>query len=96
MRRRRIAALIICALFAFVLFSSLTLAVVHSFHECPGETCPICRTIHQTEALLKLFYAGCFLASSALVASHLIVRTPVCGISLPRPTLISMKVKLTD
>jgi len=96
MTRRKFAALIICALFAVFVFSSFSLVVVHSHAHCNHLTCPICKTIQRTDALLRQLYAGFVVALTAALARFVLAPVPARGFFLSHPTLVSMKVKLTD
>ena len=96
MTRRKFAALIVCALFAVFVLSSFSLALVHFHTHCYQDTCPICKTIQRTDALLRQLYAGFLVALSAAFARFVLAPVLARGLSLSRPTLVSMKVKLTD
>lgn len=96
MTRRRFAALVVCALFAVFVLSSFSLAAVHFHTHCYHDTCPICKTIRRTDALLRQFYAGFAVPLAAAFARFVLAPILARVFFLSRPTLVSMKVKLTD
>lgn len=96
MTRRKFAALVLCALFVVFVISTFSLTVVHSHAHCDHDTCPICKTIERTEALLKQLYA-CFVAVlAAAFVRHITAPVQALGQSFPHPTLVSLKVKLSN
>jgi hypothetical protein len=96
MTRRKYAALIVCALFAVFVLSAFSLAIVHFHVHCYHDSCPVCQTIQRTEALLRQFYVGFIALLAAVFARVLAPRFLAGGIFISHPTLVSMKVKLTD
>ncbi len=96
MTRRKYASLIVCALFAVFVLSAFSLAIVHFHVHCYHDSCSVCQTIQRTEALLRQFIVGFMALRAAVFARVLAARFSAGGIFLSHPTLISMKVKLTD
>lgn len=96
MTRRKYAALIVCALFAVLVLSAFSLAIVHFHVHCYRDTCSVCQTIQRAEALLRQAFAGFVAILAAGFARFVLAPVHARGLSMPRPTLVSMKVKLTD
>ncbi len=96
MTRRRVAALTLCALFVVFFLSAFSLAAVHAHVHCYHDTCSVCQTIHLTESLLRQLIAGFAAILAAAFARVASPRVRAACVALPHPTLVSMKVKLTD
>lgn len=57
-KKKRVFSMAISILFLFVTFVSLFYIVKEENHNCTGEDCPICATIHQAEQTLRDLGAG--------------------------------------
>lgn len=96
MTRKKTAALIVCVLFAIFVLSAFSLAIVHFHVHCYHDSCPVCQIIQRTEALLRQFFVGFIAVLAAVFARVFAACFFAGGISISHPTLVSMKVKLTD
>ena len=95
-KKRAFAALLALALL-FVLLSSACYIALESGHDCIGDDCPVCCRIGFCKLVLKTVgraaVTGVAVASAGAVVcalTHFIVKTG------NRPSLITLKVKLSD
>ena len=97
MRRRRLWALIVCAVLALSLGASLWCVVRYSDHCCHSVWCPECQLLSECRQLFAMLGLG---AAAALPAWGGRAAAWVLGVRFPkRPaavTLVSLKVKLSD
>ncbi len=96
--RRRIAALILGVLFAFMLIFSSALIIHEADHDCCGEDCPICRVIAISLKLIRTLGLALLAAAAFSVLSrggHVSNSHPLCRITAPR-TLVRLKIRLND
>ena len=88
---------LLAAVLAVVMLSSAAYIAVEADHDCSGEDCAICHQISTCENLLKsLGFAG---ATAAITAAFIYTLCKVilpCTETIDTPTLVSLKVKLSN
>ena len=85
--RKKNIAVIACVLFVFVTLASLFYIAKEENHQCTGEDCPICASIHQAKQIVKNVTAGLiFVQRSGILATGCL-----CVLCI---TLVSQKVRL--
>ena len=97
-RKRRVLALLICAMLALTLLLGTAFVLVELNHHCSGEDCPICAAIARDTAFLKadssvvlprVSLASCLLMLLLAFSMPQLVR-------LQKSSPVSLKVKLSD
>ena len=96
--RRRLTALVLCAVLLLALAVSSAFIVLEAEHACSGEACEICESIAKTVALLRgvarcaflLLFAACLAPLLRALCAWKAARLPALG------TLVCWKVRLND
>ena len=95
-KKKRIAAFLAVTILLVLLFSAAFIAT-EADHDCAGENCPICAQIAVCQNILKTFALAVCIAAFPAVFSHVLCRGSfACADAIPRNTLVSLKVKLTN
>ena len=95
-KKKRIAAFLAVTILLVLLFSAAFIAT-EADHDCAGENCPICAQIAVCQNLLKTFSLAVCIAAFPAVVSYMLCRGSfACADVIPRNTLVSLKVKLTN
>lgn len=94
---KRITAGILGFMVLFVLMFSALYIAVELRHDCCGEHCPICITLHQCESILKIFHTAKEKVESGVVPLLLLsmVITFVSHFSFSE-TPVSQKVRMNN
>lgn len=80
-----------------VLLFSAAFIAAEADHDCVGENCPICAQIAVCQNILKTFSLAVCIAAFPAVFSYTLCRGSfACADVIPRNTLVSLKVKLTN
>ena len=94
----RTAALLIALVLALSLLLGAAFVLAELHHHCTGEHCKICAAVAHTVAYLKAGTASValpVLIAFALFVSLIILLCTTQG-SIVKPSLVSLKVKLSD
>lgn len=97
MDKKKITAVLLAGMLVVVLFCSALYIAAEANHDCAGENCPICYQINACRHNLKDITPAVCAAALAVVFTYtfcrrISFRTEV----VPRCTLVSLKVKLTN
>ena len=96
--RKRLTALLLCAVMLLALAVSSAFIVLEAGHACCGETCEICESIAKTAALLRGMARCAILLPLAACLPPLL--RALCALKAARRsvsgTLIYWKVRLND
>lgn len=97
MKKQRILAIILIAMFSSLIMFSLFYVAAESDHNCAGDNCPICYQINMCNSTSKSLSDGLTATAFSFVAIlsimyMLLLNADAC-IS---KTLVSLKVKLLD
>ena len=88
---------LLAAVLAVVMLSSAVYLAVEADHDCSGEDCAICHQIGVCENLLKsLGLAGAAAAISAAFTYTMCKAILPCAETTDTPTLVALKVKLSN
>ena len=95
--RKKAISIIICVLFLFFTFASLLFIVEEENHNCTGEDCPVCASIHMAEQTLKNLGDGSYVII-AINPMPILSVLVVSGLFLliSHASLVSHKVRLND
>ena len=95
-KKKRIAAFLAVTILLVLLFSAAFIAA-EADHDCAGENCLICAQIAVCQNILKTFSLAVCIAAFPAVFSYTLCRGSfACADAIPRNTLVSLKVKLTN
>ena len=97
-RNRRILALLVSGILVLVLLLSAVFVLVERHHNCTGAHCEICAAVIHTITFLKA-ESGVLLTVSTTLSLLLSVFAASAGLhpaNLPKTSLVSLKVKLSD
>lgn len=96
-KRKKFLSIVVCILFLFVTFVSFFYIIKETNHNCEGEDCPICESIHQAEQTLRN------LGMSAITVITVIAMPILFGIwvvnkslFITYSSLVSQKIRLND
>ena len=96
-KKKRIAAAFLAVTILLVLFFSAAFMAAEADHACGGENGPICAQIAVCQNILKTFSLAVCIAAFPAVFSYTLCRGSfACADAIPRNTLVSLKVKLTN
>ena len=96
-KKKRIAALLLAVTVLLVMLYSALFIAAEADHDCAGENCPICAQIAVCQNILKVFSLTVCIAAFPAVFSYTLCRGSfACADVIPRNTLVSLKVKLTN
>lgn len=96
-KKKRIAAAFLAVTILLVLLFSAAFIAAEADHDCAGENCPICDQIAACQNILKTFSLAVCIAAFPAVFSYTLCRGSfACADVIPRNTLVSLKVKLTN
>ena len=97
MTKKRISALLLAALFLFVMLWSSAYIAAEAGHDCTGENCPVCYQINICRSTIKTL--SLFVAAAAFFAAFIYMPCRfifACMGVMQSYTLVSLKVKLSD
>ena len=95
---RRVAALLLCVLLALSLLLSAAFVLAEQHHHCTGDNCQICSAMTHAIAFLKS-EASAFLpvlTALSLLFALFVLLDGLHPADLPKQSLVSLKVKLSD
>lgn len=96
-KKSRAAAMLLAIAVLFVMLFSACYIAAESDHDCTGEDCPICWQISLCESTLKSFGLALLLVIFAAFIGFFTLSLPsLRDRSAVQPTLVSLKVKLSD
>lgn len=94
---KRILKTLLCLAVLFAVAFSAFYTVAAACHSCVGGGCPVCRQIRLCEELLRLLALALGLAGVVVVGALLCgCRRARCGDRMRVPTLVALRVKLSD
>ncbi len=98
MIKKRLTAIIILAVYCFVIGISFTFIIVNSEHKCSGVDCPICLEIQRYETIIHNISGG--LRKLAIIIFVLCLFAAEIILSYRRiqnsTTLVSLKIELLN
>lgn len=93
----RFLTMLLAAIVAFVMLSSVVYVAVEADHDCIGEDCGICHQINTCDHLLKNLSFAVGIAVLAAALTYTLCRAILpCTDIIQAFTLVSLKVKLSD
>ncbi len=96
-KKQRVMSMAVGVLFLFMMFASLFYVVKEADHNCTGEDCPICATIHQAEQTLKNIGTGVVLVMMTdPTPMQTMLAALGCFLFLSSTSLVSQKVRLDN
>lgn len=96
-KKKRIAALLLAVTVLLVMLYSALFIAAEADHDCVGENCPICYQINVCQNTLRNLSLAVSAAAFAAAFTYTLCRSIFfCTAVIPRYTLVSLKVKLTD
>lgn len=96
-KRTKITALILCALFCFVVFFSIAFVALEADHDCAGEDCPVCAEMAVCAAFIQTVATVAFVAALRPLLHFVAGRTTNRYASSDySDTLVSLKVLLLN
>ena len=94
---KRIFRTLLCMAVLFAVAFSAFYTVAAACHSCVGGGCAVCRQIRLCEELLRLLALVCGLAGALALGERLCrCRRARCGDRMQVPTLVALRVKLSD
>ena len=96
-KKKRIVAILLAVMVLFLMVYSALFIAAEADHDCAGENCPICYQINLCQNIQKTLSLAVCAAVFAAVFTYTLCRSlSACADTVPRYTLVSLKVKLTD
>ena len=96
-KKKRIAAAFLAVTILLVLLFSAAFIAAEADHDCAGENCPLCDQITVFKKIRNAFSLAVCIAAFPAVFSYTLCRGSfACADAIPRNTLVSLKVKLTN
>ena len=98
MIKKRLTAIIILAIYCFVIGISFTFIISNSNHKCSGSDCPICSEIQNCKTIIHNISGGfCKLALIIFTSCFFIAEIiQHCKTSHNSKTLVSLKIELLN
>ncbi|MGN1419434.1 MAG: hypothetical protein ACI4W6_08910 [Acutalibacteraceae bacterium] len=96
-KQKRLVAVILAVSVLFAMLFSVCFIATESAHNCVGENCPICCHINDCKEAVKTLASAAVAVLLAAVITYTAVLVSAEHLTLfGFPTLISLKVKLSD
>jgi hypothetical protein len=97
-RLRRVLALMLGAMLALAILLGTAFVLLEQHHDCAGEHCGICKAVTQTVAFFKAGIARMMPVPAAAACLFAVIPAFAMPqmLKLPVPSLVSLKVKLSD